>query len=142
MSTTLKLKDGDWSVDLNGNYEEVENEEKASQDIADFLLTRLREGRGSELDPTEFPITINKESEISTRVYEAIMRLISFQSKDDTLTYGEAIDKVQKISVKARPGKEQDYMFIAIVKLRSGKVVTKTFVFEQAISLTHLYDKI
>lgn len=124
MSWTLKKEDGDILVENStGQVRRIFNEEKATQDVADVLMTDLDPERkfGSNLSKipgqSSGPNILSPfgNIRIQDECRNSIQRLIDIQNNDGNLSRGEAIEELYDIRVIKT--NRTDYLFNLRVKL-------------------------
>lgn len=137
MSTTLRMADGDILINSAGRAEVLTGANKASQDIAEILLTPLDGLRdyGSELQDLNVPEPVRifaGKALITKKVDEAVQRLIRFQQKDTESTAAERIDRINRIVVEQISS--TDFVFWVSVMLEDDTVLTDQLL---GVSLRH-----
>lgn len=131
------MADGDLFINSAGRAETIEGANKASQDIAESLLTPLDASRafGSELADLNVPQPVRNfagRGIISKKVDEAIQRLIRLQNTDTQSTADERIEKINRIIVNQI--NSTDFVFWVSVLLEDRSVLSDQLL---GVSLRH-----
>jgi hypothetical protein len=137
MSTTIRMADGDIFINSAGRAELIDGANKASQDIAETLLTPLDALRdfGSELADLNVPEPVRVfagKALISKKVDEAVGRLQRAQETDTQSTAAERIKEVQRIVVKQING--TDFVFWVSVVQEDATIIADQLL---GVSLRH-----
>jgi hypothetical protein len=154
MSKSLKMARGDLYINRStGASETVTGPQKASQDLAETLLTPTKpfyESRayiafrkyspyGFDLATVQIPYLYSGvlgNVIVTKKVAEAVERLQSFQRSDAYATDDERIDTIDDIQVTQLS--PNDFYFMLQVKLESSAVVSADIV---PVDLTHQIPK-
>jgi hypothetical protein len=154
MSKTLKMARGDLYINPNTGFSEtVEGPQKASQDLAEILLTPSKpsyESRafvafrkytpyGFDLATIQVPYLYSGvlgKGIVTKKVAEAVNRLQSMQRSDLHSTDDERIDAIDDIDVTQLSA--NDFYFLLKVKLESAAVVAADIL---PVDLTHQMPK-
>jgi phage baseplate assembly protein W len=137
MSTTIRMADGDLFINSAGRGETIDGADKASQDIAEILLTPLDALRdfGSELSSLNVPEPVRVfagRALISKKVDEAVQRLKRLQQNDTESTAEERIDRINRIIVDQIAS--TDFVFWVSVLLEDRTVLADQLL---GVSLRH-----
>ena len=143
VSQTLRMKNGDLDFNRNtGRAELINGFEKASQDLADILLTVFDNERnyGSELADIEVAsqffdfITVGL---VQQKISESVNRLIALQQQDAQSTADERIESITALRVRQPQG--TDIVFFLAVKTETNDIVEKAMeVLLRPVELDHL----
>jgi len=137
MSTTLRVFDGDIFLNSAGRSESISGADKATQDIAEVLMTPLDSARdyGSELADLNIPAAVEVfvgKSLVSRKIDEAIQRLKHLQEKDPYATDDETIDSINKLIVDSMGS--GDFVFWVSVWLKNRQSTSDSIL---SVSLRH-----
>lgn len=135
MSKTIKVSNGDWSVDSRGRFSYVGDEdpnsdgrEKVAQDLANVLSQEIYADRswGSGLGTVEQNTildTVNAhQGIISQLVHDAVLRLIAKQEAQTGLPDTERI-RDYTVTVDRMPQKALSYFFYVQLRTVAGEKV-------------------
>lgn len=131
------MEDGDIYLNSAGRGETISGADKASQDIAEVLLTPLDALRdfGSELADLNVPEPVRVfagRALISKKVDEAVQRLKRLQQTDTQSTADERIDKINRIIVEQI--NSTDFVFWVSLLLEDETVLSDQLL---GVSLRH-----
>lgn len=137
MSTTIRMADGDIYINSAGRAETITGTNKATQDIAEVLMTPLDGLRdyGSELASLDIPPQVSLfagKSLLSKKIDEAIQRLKRKQEADPYITDDELIETINRLKIdQFNTG---DFLFWVSVLTRSQTTTGDQIL---AVSLRH-----
>lgn len=138
MSFTLGMKDGDYDFDDYGSPVAVAGTDKASQDVAQILVSAFdpRRGYGCRVQPGSVPNTAG-EAFIATELNMTIERLQALQNSAHNTTTDERITHIASLDV-SREADRVSYHYDLEVQTEQDSIAIGNSVTRRHVSMGHI----
>jgi hypothetical protein len=140
MSFTLGIRDGDFDFNVYGKPEFIEGQDKASQDLAEAVLSTYDSGRdyGCRATPGNVP-SIAAKPFMSMELTLAVERLQSLQNADVASTATERISAITSLQVTQNRSDPTTLSYNLAASTEAGRSVsTSSTVRSRRMTFGHL----